>query len=230
MRTHHYHKLFTQLSILVAAAAITCGPVLGDTPPATQLTPAPLPTARQNAGLHASDVVVPDGNRINVILQSDIGSRVSQNGGTFAVLTAEDYLVDGMLVLPKGSPGYGTITDVRRAANGRVPGSIAFEVTRLIAPSGAVIATQTVGNTADAVIHNERNGSDTMQFLLWGVWGSAMKRGDDQLIKAGEMFHVSVVAGQHAHVVAPGSAAAALDTSQVKIPIQSPAPEPSDQP
>jgi hypothetical protein len=167
------------------------------------------------------------GDSIAVIILSDIGSRVSKQGDTFAVVTADDYLVGGKLILPKGSPGYGTITHLKGAGAYHAPGELRFEVNKLTAPDGSTFATITNGDTADAPIHYERNGSDTMQWLLWGGFGAAHKKGDDMLIPAGSLIHLVVAGGRGAPVVAQGTAPAVLDLSQVTIPVKSPSPAPS---
>ncbi|MBV8081999.1 MAG: hypothetical protein JO293_02855 [Candidatus Eremiobacteraeota bacterium] len=199
---------------VLAAAIVTLGAqALGDTnarQPAT-VSPATLP----------SSVQLPGTDPIPVMILSDIGSRNSKQGDTFAVVTTDDYVVDGKLVLPKGSPGYGLITDIQRSGTGKKNGQLSFTITKLVAPGGADVATQMTGSTSDAVIHYERNGSDTMQVLLWGVFAAA-KRGDDLQIKAGETFHITANGGQLVPAVAAGTAPSALNTAQLSI---APAPQ-----
>jgi hypothetical protein len=204
----------TTASAALAVALVGFGSLaLGETTAKQPVVIAPTATP--------SSVQLPGTDPIPVMILSDIGSRNSKQGDTFAVITSDDYLVDGKLVLPKGSPGYGLITDIQRSGTGKKNGQLSFTITKLVAPGGADIATQVSGSTSDALIHYERNGSDTMQVLLWGVFAAA-KRGDDLLIKAGETFHVIANGGQSVPVVAAGTQPAALITSQLSI---APAPQ-----
>jgi len=178
---------------------------------------AATPTVASSAHpTQAATVQLPGSDSIAVMVLSDVGSRIDKQGDTFAVVTVDDYVVNGQLVLPKGSPGYGLITNIERSGTGKRNGQLAFTVNKLIAPSGAEISTQINGSTSDALIHYERNGSDTAQVLLWGVFAAA-KRGDDLLVKAGETFHVSANAGQIVPVVAAGTPPATLNPALVSL-------------
>ena len=174
------------------------------------------PVAAAPQAAPAANVQLPGNDSIAVLILSDVGSRLSKQGDTFGVVTTDDYVVNGKLVLPKGSPGYGLITNVQRAGMAKTNGQLAFTITKLVAPNGAEIQTQVSGSTSDALIHYERNGSETMQVILFGMWASA-KRGDDLLVKAGETFHIAANGGQLVPSVAAGTAPATLNTAQLSI-------------
>ena len=105
-------------------------------------------------------VAVPMGDIVSVQLHGDIGSRISNEGDTFVVTTIEDYYVRGSLVLPKGTPGYGEITHVKRAGMWHSGGELTFTVKRLVAPDGTTVAVETNGATADADKQSEKNGNE----------------------------------------------------------------------
>ncbi len=155
-------------------------------------------------------ITVPSGDLVSVAIQSDIGSRTSNEGDTFGVVTIEDYYVRGNLVLPKGSPGYGVVTHVKRAGHFHSGGELTFTVKRLIAPDGSEIACETNGATSDADKETEHNGNAFGQYLLWGV-GMFAKRGNDILIKRGANFHVATLQTKQTPVIAYGTRPRPLD-------------------
>jgi hypothetical protein len=221
MKTMSIPKAATVGAVMASMIVLACSPALADV---TAAQPATQP-ATQSAT--AASVQLAGGDSIAVVILSDIGSRVSKQGDTFAVMTTDDYVVGGKLVLPKGSPGYGTITHLKPAGNWRANGELRFEINRLTAPDGSTFVTITNGDTADAQIHYERNGSDTMQWMLWGSLGAAHKKGDDMLVTAGSVIHLVVAGGRTATACRPGTAPAQLDLSQVSIPVPAPTPAPA---
>jgi hypothetical protein len=167
----------------------------------------------------AGSVDVPAGERIEVILLSDVGSRLGKVGQTFAVQTAADYIVDGRLVLPKGTPGYGTITQVKHAALGKVNGELTIAVKFLVGPNGNELPVLVPGAISDAAALKEHNGSVVGHWLLCALLCVGPPKGDDILLKAGTRFHVDTVAEPQVPSVAFGTRPAALETV-------SPAPSP----
>jgi hypothetical protein len=164
-------------------------------------------------------VDVPAGDRIEVVLLSDVGSRLGKVGQTFAVQTTGDYVVDGRLVLPKGTPGYGVITQVKRAALGKVNGELTIAVKFLVQPNGSDLPVVVPGAISDAAALKEHNGSVVGHWLLCALLCVGPPKGDDILLKAGTHFHVDTVAESQVPTVAFGTRPAALETV-------SPAPSP----
>jgi hypothetical protein len=164
------HCVFLLSALLVSAAS-----------------PSPIPSPS------ATPLVrVASGDLISVqLIGGDIGSRISNEGDTFAVITTEDYYFRGSLILPKGSPGYGVITHLKRAGMWHSGGELTFTVKRLIAPDGSSLDVETNGATADADKNSEKNGNEVGQYLLFGLAGVFTHRGNDILIKDGTMFHGS---------------------------------------
>jgi len=165
----------------------------------------------------AETVMAQTGDLISVQLHGDIGSRISSEGDTFAVTTVEDYYVKGELVLPKGSPGYGEITHLKRAGSWHSGGEITFTVKRLVAPDGTTLATETNGATADADKHTEKNGNEVGQYLLFGVFGIFSHRGNDILIKDGTLFHVAVTDSKPMPVIQYGTTPAEVNWTLVTV-------------
>ncbi|HEX3551177.1 MAG TPA: hypothetical protein VHT53_12410 [Candidatus Elarobacter sp.] len=219
MRVHLIAALLVASLTAPALAQSTAQPAPAQ--PAAPATSAASATSGPAADASAATVApgghltVPSGDLISVELQQDIGSRVSSEGDTFAVVTAADYYVRGSLVLPKGSPGYGTITHVKRAGSFHAGGEMTFTVKRLVAPDGTDVAVETNGATSDADKQTEQNGNALGQYLMWGV-GVFAKRGNDMLVKKGATFHVSTVQNKDVPVTAYGTAPATLNSTLVK--------------
>ena len=163
-------------------------------------------------------VAIPAGDSIPVALEEDIGSRNSREGDRFAVVTTADYAVDGRVVLPKGSPGYGTITHIRGARRFHSGGEMTFTLDRLIAPGGGTVAVSTTGGTADADKATEKNGNLAGQIALSAVLCKVCflaKKGNDMLIKSGTVFHVLTIAQTGVGLPAPGATPPAIDPALV---------------
>jgi hypothetical protein len=173
--------------------------------------PTPLPGAMGNG----PTIDVPSGDQIEVRLLSNIGSRISNEGDTFAVETVSDYYSQGRLILPKGTPGYGTVTHVKRAGLFHSGGELSIAVNRLVAPNGHDFHVEVQGATGDANKDTEVNGSSFGQYILWGFAGLFTKKGNDILLKKGAQFHVVTVENASASVIPYGTNPAPVDMSLV---------------
>ena len=190
-------------------------------------------TAVLIAAVPAATVDVPAGDKIDVRLVTDVGSRTRTMGAIFGVETTSDYTVGGALVLPKGSPGYGVVTGVRHAAGGHVNGELTIQIKSLTEPGGGDLLVSVPGEISDAVAVKEHNGNMAGQYLLCGVFCLAGKKGDDVLIKEGSDFHVVTLANTAAPTVPNGMAPATLDPRYEPTPdpgAASPSPSPTSSP
>jgi len=71
-------------------------------------------------------VIVPSGTSITISLGSALGSKLSQAGQTFKGTVAQDVTVGNEVVIPKGSPVSGTVTDAK--ALGRFKGGALLDI------------------------------------------------------------------------------------------------------
>jgi len=178
-------------------------------PPINSATPTPLPV------VPAGPIVdVPSGDQIEVRLLQNIGSRISNEGDTFAVVTTTDYYSQGKFILPKGTPGYGLITHIKRAGMWHSGGELSIAVKRLVLPNGKDFPVEVQGATGDANKDTEVNGSSFGQYLLWGFAGLFTHKGNDILLKKGAQFHVVTMESQ-APVVPYGTNPAPVDQSLI---------------
>ncbi|MCU0232007.1 MAG: hypothetical protein MUC67_11645, partial [Acidobacteria bacterium] len=76
--------------------------------PPTPVAPPPPPA------LAPALVVLPEGARIVVALASDVSSTAVKEGDRVALTVAEDALIEGAIVVRKGTPATGEILEVQR--------------------------------------------------------------------------------------------------------------------
>jgi hypothetical protein len=99
-----------------------------ENPTATQPQPAqggnpPAPPADQSAGAAPAaapatppppaKIEIPAGTRLRVRLDEDLGSKISQPGQTFGATVADDVVVNGQTVIPRGAHAEGTVIDAK---------------------------------------------------------------------------------------------------------------------
>jgi hypothetical protein len=71
-------------------------------------------------------VIVPAGTALTISLGSALGSKLSQPGQTFNATVDKDVMVGNEVVIPKGSPATGTVTDAKPL--GKFKGGAALQV------------------------------------------------------------------------------------------------------
>lgn len=174
---------------------------------------APASAAMRSHGPRTVDV--PSGQLLGIQLLADIGSRISTEGETFAVITVEDLYVRGHLVLPKGSPGYGQITGIKRSGMFHSGGEFRFEIRRLVAPDGTDIHVDMLGANGAGARQTERNGDGFGRYLIFGVGGLLAGRGNDVLVKKGALLNVVTENTRDVAVVQLGTRPAQLDAALI---------------
>jgi hypothetical protein len=79
-------------------------PGAGSSQPAASAPQAPPPPAF---------VTLPAGTALRVRLDQDLGSKISQAGDNFPATVADDVMVNGQVVIPKGARADGTVIDAK---------------------------------------------------------------------------------------------------------------------
>jgi hypothetical protein len=87
-------------------------------PPPDQTAP-PTPTP-------PTTVVIPAHAPLRVRLDQDLGSKISQPGQSFGATVADDVVVDGQVVIPRGAHAEGTVIDAK--ALGHIKGGALIEL------------------------------------------------------------------------------------------------------
>jgi hypothetical protein len=103
------------LSFYLAVAVLGCT----SKPPADNSTNNPSDTTggkeskEHKEAKKKEPVIVPAGTTVTISLGSALGSKLSQAGQTFTGTVAKDVMVGNEVVIPKGSPASGTVTDAK---------------------------------------------------------------------------------------------------------------------
>jgi hypothetical protein len=108
------------LAALMALSMLTCDGCHSNTQPAnsqnaqssstSQPTSASQPAASTPQAPPPPTVVdLPAGTRIRVRLDQDLGSKISRAGDSFAATVADDVVVSGQTVIPRGARAEGTV-------------------------------------------------------------------------------------------------------------------------
>ncbi|MGA8529736.1 MAG: hypothetical protein WB622_08480 [Acidobacteriaceae bacterium] len=88
-------------------------------PPPDNTTPAPAPGQPSSAPAEpatpppAARITIPAGTRLRVRLDEDLGSKISQPGQSFDATVADDVVVDGQTVIPRGARAEGVVIDAK---------------------------------------------------------------------------------------------------------------------
>jgi hypothetical protein len=99
------------------ASSSASGSAPGSAPASAPAPQAPPPPAV---------VDLPAGTRIHVRLDQDLGSKISQPGDSFTATVADDVMVNGQTVIPRGARADGTVIDAKPL--GRIKGQASLEI------------------------------------------------------------------------------------------------------
>lgn len=85
-------------------------------PPADQQAAQTAPAPAQQAPAQPptpAQIAIPAGTHLRIRLDQDLGSKVSRTGDSFGATVADDVVVDGQTVIPRGARAEGTVIDAR---------------------------------------------------------------------------------------------------------------------
>lgn len=103
--------------------------------PKVRRTPNPTPTTVPTA-TPVPTVTVPGGTAMTVNLVDKVSSHTANIGDTFAIVAAQDIVIDGWLVIAKGASGQGEVVSVERAGSNGHAGSIGLQMDWIFATDG----------------------------------------------------------------------------------------------
>ncbi len=146
---------------------------------------APLPAPKPLS----ESITLPNGTPVKLAFAKEVRSSTAQIGDPLPLVLANDLVIHGFLVAPKGTPADGRVTAVN--SNGALgkPGEITFRVTALVLP-GARIPLSGQETKAGSI------PVKTMRSLLWipavGV-SSLLIHGKEAIIPSGAILtaHIS---------------------------------------
>jgi hypothetical protein len=94
--------------------------------PSTNAAPGANSAQQPSAPPPPATVEIPAGTRLRVRLDQPLGSKINQPGDTFTASVAEDVVVNGVRVIPRGARAEGTVVDAQSL--GRFKGGARLQV------------------------------------------------------------------------------------------------------
>jgi len=126
-------------------------------PPPDNTAPAQAPAPASGPGQPASTpaqpaapppaarVTIPRGTPIRVRLDEDLGSKISQAGETFDATVADNVVVDGQTVIPRGARAEGVVIDAKSLGHFKGGALLELRLERVRTPWGSYpVATSTM--------------------------------------------------------------------------------------
>lgn len=143
----------------------------------TQATPPPVTPA-------TGSVLLQEGALIEVELLDTVGSKLSKQGDVFRMKTTADISVQGQVVIPAGSIGYGTITYAEPRRMLGQPGELFYRFEYVKVGDRHIKIRSSQGGAG-----KDSTGSTIALVALFGVFGM-LKKGADIEVPAGTRFEV----------------------------------------
>ncbi len=141
----------------------------------------------------AEDGILPAGTALRLVVQSEASSKSAQIGDELKMQLDEDIMMDGGVIIPRGTSVSATITRSDRTGAGGTPGDLAFEVHSL--QLGRFSIPLYGGETIEGANHYKR----VKGFILVPYVGVAALavHGEDAVIKPGMALTATVAEDVH---------------------------------
>jgi hypothetical protein len=161
-----FPQISASLTVLTVAGTLTLGgcgksaklPAENQAQPAAS-SAAPTPRGAQPGGTQASPqpnqpapppapVVIPAGTRISVRLDEPLGSKISVPGQAFRATVADDVIVNGLDLIPRGAHAEGTVIEAKALGHFKGGALLELRLGRIRTDSGSYpVATSTMERT-----------------------------------------------------------------------------------
>jgi hypothetical protein len=148
--------------------------------------------AAMQAAMPPDVVIVPDGTPLTLKVETDFSSATAKVGDTVEFTTPYPARVNGLVIVPKGTPVSGTVVEVRTARRASRDGEVKIAIGKLSLPSGDTATLRQAmksessakrhGTGALAVIALVASSPFTAGILPAGVLFS---KGDETVYRAG---------------------------------------------
>lgn len=186
------------LSSLAPAGAQVSAPTPADSATAT---PAPDALASPPQG---TVVTVPGGTHVPVHVVGSLSSSSAKVGDTFQIECARDVVVDGMVVIPAGAEGEGSVAKVDHAGGNGHSGSLALQFDWISSADGGRIQLSNVDQTQ---AEQDRKGASSTATIigfatlgLGGLFAHNFAHGKDVVID--QRTKLNAFVAQTVHVTA----------------------------
>src|ERR1700693_2539003 len=115
-------------------------------------SPAPTPNAAPAAVQAPSDqapkaMILEDGTPVNLVLDENVSSADAVTGQTIAFETVDDILVNGFIVIPRGSTAWATVTDAQHKRRMGRAGHIDLNIDKVRLADGEKVLLRAVKNS-----------------------------------------------------------------------------------
>jgi hypothetical protein len=141
-----------------------------------------LVTVQSAAARLQERVVIPEGEKARLVLQTPLSTRISEAGDPVHARLMDDVYVEGQVVLRQGTTFSGRVTAVREARRGQRQATLAILFDRIITPYGEEPVTVEIVAIDDfaqdrklkpdgeGTVKGGRDGSRTVDNAIRGGW------------------------------------------------------------
>ena len=147
------------------------------------LTP-PLASAQETQS-QTQEVAVPDGTAFSVVTADQLSSRTALEGDPVNMRVADDVLIDGHVVLAKGTNVRGTITEVGQRGHLGKGGKLALRVDYTTAVDGQKVKLRASKSKADG---STVGSTVALSLAISPIY--LFRRGNHAVMKAGTKIQV----------------------------------------
>lgn len=187
---------YVTLAFMVYSAA-AAGTAFAEPPaPAAVATPtAPAPTvaapAIETAAPQTRQIILAANSDITVTPDKSLSGKTAKPGDKFALTTVADISQDGMVVIPAGTPGQGTVTAIKK------PGSFGKSGRMEVEFESLDLKGQTIPLTGKYQEQGQGNGGATAGAIVAaGLVGGFLVSGHSAVIEHGVKLHAQTVSAQ----------------------------------
>jgi hypothetical protein len=134
------------------------------------------------AGAAATQITVPGGTALAFQVSGDLSSGTANVGDTFGIRTLKDVVVDGFIVVAKGSEGLGEVMKVDHAGSNGHAGSLGLQLDWVYAVDGNKIKLTSEQKTAEGENHKGQASTVTIisTLFLWpGLFAHNFVKGSE---------------------------------------------------
>ena len=152
-----------------------------------------LATSTASHAQATASVPLPAGTEVMVRTLDPMSSTTATTGQKFAVEVDADVVVDGVVVLPAGTRGGGTIVFARKKGMSGRPGALDVRIDSVEGPDGPIKLRASEANRGE----DKRRGG-VAAGMVFGLIGAAAVQGTDINLPAGSLIPTTVVAPRRA--------------------------------
>ncbi len=166
---------FIKLALILAVTAITA-----------QITIHPLGAAAFNGTPpQTTEVVVPDGTEFTVVTTEEISSKTATEGDPLSFKVDEDVIVNGKVVISKGSVVKGTVASAKKSGFFGRGGNLGVRIESVVTVDNQKVKLRSAkGKQGD-----DKTGTTVALVVLFGPLGF-LKKGKQAIIKTGTQIKV----------------------------------------